>query len=65
MGQVHEIERNADFPGNHLSYESVLFPFAVSVESSFGVVPVLHKHSKDIVALLLEQQGCDTGVYSS
>ena len=63
--QVHKVERNAQLAGDQLGNELVLLPLAVTVQSTFGIVPVLHKHSKDIIALLLEKQSGNTGVNTS
>ena len=55
LRQVHEIERDADLPGNEFGDEAVLLPLTVPVEGGIGIVPVLHEHGEDIIALLLEQ----------
>jgi hypothetical protein len=65
LAQVHEIERNADFAGHHLGHEAVFFPLAVTVQGPFRVVPVLHEHGKNIVALLLKQQSRDGRIHTS
>ena len=65
FAQVHKIEGYAYFARYHLGYEAVLLPLAVSVQSAFGVVPILHKHRKHIIALLFEKQSGHTGVHTS
>ena len=35
------------------------------MEGGVGVVPVLHEHCEDVVALLLEKQGCNARIDSS
>ena len=65
LGQVHEVEGNADLPGDELGDEAVFLPFAVSVEGGVGLVPVLHEHGKDVVALLLEEEGSHGGVHAA
>ena len=65
LRKVYEVERDTYLPGNHLGHETVFLPFAVPVECGIRIVPVLHEHGEDIVALLLEKQGGDAGVDSS
>ena len=65
LAQVHEIERNADFAGHHLGHEAVFFPLAVTMQGPFRIVPVLHEHGKNIVALLLKQQSRDGRIHTS
>ena len=65
LAQVHEIEGDTDLAGDQFGDEPVFFPFAVAVQGGIGVVPVLHEHGKDIIALLLEQPGRYTGVHAS
>ena len=65
LAQVHEVEGDADLARDHLGHEPVLLPLAVSVQRTLGVMPVLHEHGKDIVALPLEQQGGYAGVHSA
>ena len=65
LAQVNEIERDADFPGDHLGYELVFFPLTVTVKGSFCVMPVLHEHGKYVIALPLEKQSGHTGVHAS
>ena len=65
LGQVHEVEGNADLAGDELGDEAVLFPFAVPVEGGVGLVPVLHEHGEDVVALLLEEEGRHGGIHAS
>ena len=65
IAQVNEIERDTYFPRDHFGHEFVFFPFAVTVQCPFRVVPVLHEHRKNIVTLLFEQQSGNTGVHTS
>ena len=65
LGEVYEVEGNSDLARYQFCYEAVLFPFAISMKGGVGVVPVLHEHGKDIVALLLQEQGGYAGVNSS
>ena len=65
LGQVHEIERDADLAGDELRHEAVLLPLAVAVEGGVGLVPVLHEHGEDVVALLLQEEGGDGGVHAA
>ena len=62
FAEIHEIEWNAYFTGYHLGNKTVLFPLAVSVKSCRRVMPVLHEESKDIISLLLENPGSNTGI---
>ena len=65
LGKVHEVEGDANLARHHLRHELVLLPFAVSVKGALRVVPVLHEHSKYVIALPLEQQGGNAGVHAS
>ena len=65
VAQVNKMKRNAYLLGHHLGHQTVLLPFAVSVQRAFGIVPVLHEHGKNVTALLLEQQGRYAGVNAS
>jgi pyruvate-ferredoxin/flavodoxin oxidoreductase len=53
IAQIDKMERNTYLFCHHLSHHTVLFPFAISVQSTFGVMPVLHEHGKNIVTLPL------------
>ena len=64
-GQVHVIEGNAYLAGHHLGHKAVFLPFAVPVQGNVGVVPVLHEHRKDVVALLFEQISCHRRVHAA
>ena len=65
LREVYEVEGDTDLARNHFCHEAVFLPFAVPVKCGIRIVPVLHEHGKDIVALLLEKQGGDAGVNSS
>ena len=65
LRKVYEVEGDTDLARNHFCHEAVFLPFAVPVKCGIRIVPVLHKHGEDIVALLLEKQGDDAGVDSS
>ena len=65
FGQVHKIERDAYLPGDYLGHKAVFFPFAIPMKGSVSIVPVLHEHGEDIIALPLQKQGGDTGINSS
>ena len=58
--QVHEIERDSDFPCHHFGNEPVLLPFTVSMKGGRGIVPVLHEQRKHIITLLFQKQGGNT-----
>ena len=64
-GKIHEVEGDTNLAGHQFGHELVFFPLAVAVQGALGVVPVLHKHPKNIVALCFEQQGRDAGVNAS
>ena len=65
LGEVHEIERNADLACDEFGHEAVLLPFAVPVEGGIGLVPVLHEHGEDVVALLLQEEGRHGGIHAA
>ena len=58
--QVNEIERDTDFPRDHLGHEPVFFPLAVSMQSTLRIMPVLHEHGKYVITLLLQKQSSHT-----
>jgi hypothetical protein len=65
FGEVHEIKWDTDLPGDYLSHKPVFLPLAIPMEGRVGVMPVLHEHSEDVIALPLQKQGGDTGINSS
>ncbi len=60
LGKIHEVERNPDLPRYHLRHETVLFPFAVTVQRRVRVMPVLHEHREHVVPLPLQKKSRDT-----
>ena len=64
-GQIDKVEGDTYLAGHKFGHELVFFPFAVAVQGAFGIVPVLHEHPKNIVALCFKQQGCNAGVNAS
>ena len=65
LAEIHEVEGYANLAGDDFSHVLVLLPLAVAVQGSVGIVPVLHKHSEHVVALLFEQQSGNAGVNAS
>ena len=65
IAQVNEIERDTDFPGYHFRDETVFLPFAVAVQCTFGVVPILHEHGEYVIALTLQKKRRHAGVHAA
>ena len=65
LAQIDKIKGNAYLAGHHLGHELVFFPLTIPMQRRIGIMPVLHEHCKNVVALLFEKQSGDAGVYTS
>ena len=65
FAEINEIKGYAYLAGDKFGDETVFLPFAVAVKGTLGIVPVLHKHCKDIISLPFEKQGGNGGIDTS